>query len=285
MSPWTRASSALLLTTCLWWVSACTVWQYDIESCDPNQGLAACTHVNIANGVDISKSCAIVYQCNKSTLLCEQAIKDIDQDGDVPPECGGTDCNDNDARYSGIAQSCGCNLAGQPCKAGKGACVVDLTSECRGGTLACPEQLAPQYRDMAWHKEPFTAGAFSSWDWNCNQSGDTNENTEKNCAFDTSGSAIACTPTMCPDDIRMRVEDSTNYAKDAASVCALACSKNPVFTDQCRSVFNDSPDFELNCINKCGSPIFRCRCIVQCPNFNCNKCGVAMASFGIVSCR
>lgn len=291
MPPWTRSSYALVIATCLWLLPACTAWQYDIENCDPALGLAACLRINVAEGIDVSQDCAMVWQCNKSTLMCERSVKDVDQDGDVLPKCGGTDCNDNDSRYSGIAQSCGCNLAGQPCKAGKGACVVDLTSECRGGSLACPEQLAPQYRDMAWHKEPFTAGSFSSWDWNCNQSGDTDENVEKNCAFDTAGVAQACVASMCPPELVTAIQNSTDYKRDNANICAAICSQQRPNTDLCR--IGNSPDINTNCINRCGAPIFRCRCTSYCTDWKCSGlyCGVAtnfgtpIVSYGIISCR
>lgn len=265
-------------------LSACTAWQYDIEPCDPKLGLAACQRVNLVEGVDVSPQCASIYQCNKSTLNCELSPKDVDQDGDLPLACGGTDCNENDARYSGVAQTCGCNLAGQPCKAGKGACVTDLTTECVGGGLSCPDQQAPKYRDTAWRIEPFTAGSLTSWDWNCNQSGDTNENSEKNCAYDLKGQALPCTPTMCSDEVNAIIAKSTNYAKDAGAVCAAVCNKTPPYTDFCKPF--TSPEFELNCGNKCGDPLFRCRCVVMCPNFNCNTCGLqAVVAVGAVSCR
>lgn len=281
---WIRSSVAPLLLACLGLLSACTAWQYDLESCDPNLGLAACMRINSAKGINISPACAEIYQCNKSSLLCELSIKDVDQDGDLPYECGGTDCNDNDASYSGINQTCGCNLTGKPCKAGKGACITNLTTKCVDGTLYCPEQDAPLYRDTAWHKEPFTAGSFSSWDWNCNQSGDSNENSEKNCAYDLSGQALPCTPTVCADDVTSIIANSTDYAKDAAAVCGAVCRKIQPYTDLCRAF--TSPPFELNCINKCGAPLYRCQCVVMCPNFVCNTCGLqAVAAVGTVSCR
>lgn len=284
MPPSKQGALSLLLCACLGLLAACTAWQYDVESCDPNLGLAACMRINVAKGIDITPNCAKIYQCNKTTLLCEQSVKDIDQDGDVLPECGGTDCNDNDARYSGIAQTCGCNLVGKPCKAGKGACVVDLTTECRNGNLSCPEQQAPQYRDTAWHKEPFSGGAFTSWDWNCNQSGDSDENTEKNCAYDLAGQALPCSQSACSEELQGLIGGSTNYARDVGAFCNWVCTRTPPYTDFCRPF--TSPAFDLNCINRCGSPIIRCQCVVMCPNFNCNTCGLQAASVvGTVSCR
>ena len=293
MAPWTRGGLALAIATCLGLLSACTAWQYDIETCDPSLGIVACQRLNVAEGIDVGQDCAMLWQCNKSTLMCEKSVKDVDQDGDVLPKCGGTDCNDNDSRYSGIAQSCGCNLAGQPCKAGKGACVVDLTSTCIAGTLSCPEQNAPQFRDVGWHKEPFTGGSFSSWDWNCNGSGDTADNTEKNCAFDYANQAAPCQPTTCGDPALQLVQASTNYAKDAAAICDAFCSTQRPGSGTC-PFFAAGPDTDINCIHKCGAPLFRCRCSAFCADVPCkssyctvsrNFVGTPLVSSAVLTCR
>ncbi len=42
-----------------------------------------------------------VYQCNTSSHRCELGPPDLDRDGDTAAYCGGTDCNDHDAKMSG----------------------------------------------------------------------------------------------------------------------------------------------------------------------------------------
>lgn len=271
--------------------AACTAWQYDIENCDPNLGLAACQRLNVAEGIDITQDCASIWQCNNLTFTCEKTIKDLDRDGDVSVKCGGTDCNDNDAHYSGLAQTCGCNLAGQPCRAGKGACTVDLTTECRNSALFCPEQNVPAPRDLGWHREPYSAGSVVSWDWDCDGSGDAASNAEKNCAADINGLSQPCVPTACSDSVLARINGSTDYKRDNQAICQEYCHAQISNPQVCKWVQN--VDNVIDCLDTCGAPIFKCRCQMYCADVACKSqtCDIAynlagpIVSQWLISCR
>lgn len=239
---------------------SCTAWQYETEACDPKNGIAGCMKLN--SGKDLSKDC-MLFQCDRTTSTCQLKPKDIDQDGDPDPICpGGTDCNDSDSRYSGVAQTCGCNLAGQPCKAGVGACAVELKTECLNNSLSCPRQMAPSFRSDAWQSEPadvrFASGEmYKSWDWDCDGSGDGPDNTERNCNTDPTSAPRTCEQTDCT---------GIDLSKTPDEICVSYCSR--MNNTDCNNTTNTI--FYLNCAKTCGSNIYTCRCNVSL--YSGNKC-------------
>jgi hypothetical protein len=72
---------------------------YSIEECDPRATGAddACNRLNEPGGCTI-------WQCNGDTKRCAQGLLDYDRDGDPSADCGGSDCNDSDAKVSSTFQ-------------------------------------------------------------------------------------------------------------------------------------------------------------------------------------
>jgi len=92
---------------------AATVCEADSDCSDSNycNGAETCDPTNAAanaNGcVPGERPCPMGVMCDEDADECGSACEDTDGDGELPIECGGADCDDNDpARYPGNMEIC-----------------------------------------------------------------------------------------------------------------------------------------------------------------------------------
>lgn len=236
--------SLLLVITSLLMILLCncTVWQYEIESCNPDMGISACAKLNNNPELFALPKCKL-YQCNAETRKCELAPRDFDQDGEVDSACDGTDCLDSDPTINMANGKCNCLSAGSPCTVGVGACRVSTVTECQNGKIVCPATNVPQSRSVAWQEMPYTANTITSWDWNCNSSGDSEDNSEYLCNTNLQSTENKCEKSQC----EIWTASGTLDGK-----CDQLCrSKNET----------ECGDFHfVSCKEKCGSPVYVCKC-------------------------
>lgn len=228
-------------------LSACTAWQYDIESCDPHARDLSKDVCQQLNGVSVG---CMIYQCDGQTATCRQSPRDFDRDGDPDTSCGGTDCNDYDPSVFGRqGDLCTCkpDVVGTTCSVGPpgSACERRAKYACLSGGLTCPATpSAPmEYQSGA---DPVN----SSWDWNCDGK------VEAACSWmDPTGRYYRsdCPGTSCTAEQTMRIA-----MDQSAALCSAFCS--PLPKANCDQPSNKPAVLNCDAQSSCGSRIGVCFC-------------------------
>ena len=245
---------ALLLST------GCTAWQYDVGTCDPSKGISDCMPLNDADGIVLSDParCDGIWICDKATSTCKPSVRDLDGDGDLPPNCGGSDCDDKNPALSGIAGSCNCTtLRGMPCSNGyQGACLATGQWQCSiTNTAVCDAPMV--MGQTAWQTiKPMIP--TPSWDANCDGK------IEKICGeMSNKEQAPACTLRCSAEAQKLFASGSQDYNAICQAYCASISAQDcgahagPQYVN-CAA--DGATVSEAAADNECGKPIVKCQC-------------------------
>jgi hypothetical protein len=242
-----RSRWSIWLCLSLFFFGACTAWQYEIESCDPNARDLSKDVCHQLNGAALG---CVIYQCDGQTSTCRELPRDFDRDGDPDLSCGGTDCNDYDPSvYGRLGDLCTCkpDVLNTTCSVGQpgSPCERKAKYACLNGSLGCPATpAAPQ----DWQSGPDPMN--SSWDWSCDGKIDTA------CSWmDFTGRYFRtdCPPTPCSDGQRMLIA-----MDQSAMLCGTYC--DGLDKPACDSMANKPAVLNCDVQPNCGSRIGVCHC-------------------------
>jgi hypothetical protein len=123
------AKGSIVLSALVVAAGACTfggLADYAIDMCDPaaTQSADPCDRLNAGDATRCDP-----YVCDGPSRHCVRGKRDDDRDGDSPLSCGGTDCDDKDAKKSGVVQTETCDELDNNCNGFADEGVVVATRE------------------------------------------------------------------------------------------------------------------------------------------------------------
>lgn len=249
--------------------AACTAWQYEVASCDPGASIDICNRLNTADGINPTTACSGIWRCDPNTNTCQPSVRDQDRDGDLPIECGGTDCDDLDPQLNGPRGTCDCQRLLNPptgCTVGTGSCFSKGQWTCPSGAPKCDAQIKSPPAPPAWNTTEVSP-SNPTWDWNCDGI------IEESCALTdkVNGPKIPCTISHCSQPTKDRIQaEMAKPSPDIDLICDKYCQENGEFL-RCKDGVGVTDDFLINCFGagdspaqptgECGKIVIACRCV------------------------
>ncbi len=270
-------------------LSACTAWQYEIMNCDPSASIDICSRLNTEDGINPAMACSGIWRCDSASSTCQPTVRDQDRDGDLPIECGGTDCDDLNPQLNGAQRTCDCRLlqsSSTPCSIGVGACLSSGKWTCANEVATCDAPAKTPLPAPSWSSKPVSP-EYLNWDWNCDGI------IEENCALpeNVNASKTPCVKSHCPAPVARRVsEEMMKPSPNIDAICSDYCESNNE-NGLCRASANVTAPFVMNCFgagdlpakpeSECGALIVTCQCFAF---FGCHRVSGAVKG-GFVYCR